>query len=105
MEFSFVRIISFFSLFLLLEHNYLLRTAYVLCLEISSSVQTKKKQLTPAFSPLLLLAKVANECFKCAEKVFRLYRKHTLLVSISRLDGIPSYARPLNTVPVEEGFI
>lgn len=31
MEFSFVRIISFFSLFLLLEYDYLLRTAYVLC--------------------------------------------------------------------------
>lgn len=43
MEFSFVSIISFFSLSLLLEHNHLLCTAYVPCLEISSSVQTKKK--------------------------------------------------------------
>lgn len=45
----------------------------------------KKKQLTPAFSPLLLLGKVANACFKCAKKVIR--------------------ARPLNTIPVKEGFI
>lgn len=39
------------------------------------------------------------------EKSFSRLLKHTLLVSISRLDGIPSYACPLNTVPVEEGFI
>lgn len=66
---------SFFSLSLLLEHDYLLCTAYLLCLDISSSVQTKKnkKQLVHAFSPLLLLAKVANECFKCAKKVIRVY--------------------------------
>lgn len=73
--------------------------------DISSSVQTKKKQLVHASFVLLLLAKVANQCFECAKKVIRLYRKHTLLVSISRLDGIPSHACPLNTVPVKEGFI
>lgn len=57
--------------------------------------------------PFLLLAKVANECFKCAKKSYsRLLKTHApVIYIISRLDGIPSYACPLNTIPVEEGFI
>lgn len=39
------------------------------------------------------------------KKLFASTEKHTLLVSISRLGGIPSYACPLNTVPVKEGLI
>lgn len=47
-------------------HTFSVSKSLLLC-------KRKKKQLTPAFSPLLLLAKVANECFKCAKKVIRVY--------------------------------
>lgn len=69
MESSFVRI------FLLLSFSMTTYSVpHTFSVDISSSVQTKKKrQLTPAFSPLLLLAKVANECFECTKKVIRVY--------------------------------
>lgn len=73
--------------------------------DISSSVQTKKKQLVHASFVLLLLAKVANECFKCAKKVIRVYEN-------THAPGIYLETRwyfflrpPLDTIPVKEGFI
>lgn len=59
-------------------------------LSVSKSLllcKRKKKTTDLCLLPLLLLllAKVANECFKCEKKIIR--------------------ARPLNTIPVKEGFI
>lgn len=55
MEFSFVSIVSFLSLCYLSMTTY--SVLHTFSVDISSSVQTNnKKQLTHAFSPLLLLA-------------------------------------------------